>query len=181
MRVFQLNTFCGEKSTGRIALEIARLVEQNGGQCRIGYGAGQPPKEAQPYAFRIGTAAERKACSQLRKLLDFEGRGCYFGTKALIGELERFQPDLVHFHNLHGCYLHLPSLCDYLSRKQIPIIWTLHDCWPFTGHCAYFDYAHCEKWKTGCEHCPQQHSYPACVGIDRSRQNYEMKKRLFPI
>ena len=59
MRVFQLNTFCGEKSTGRIALEIARLVEQNGGQCRIGYGAGQPPKEAQPYAFRIGTAAER--------------------------------------------------------------------------------------------------------------------------
>ena len=56
MRVFQLNTFCGEKSTGRIALEIARLVEQNGGQCRIGYGAGQPPKEAQPYAFRIGSS-----------------------------------------------------------------------------------------------------------------------------
>lgn len=179
MRVFQLNTFCGEKSTGRIALEIARLVEQDGGQCRIGYGAGTPPKEAEPYAFRIGSSLERKICSQLRKLLDYEGRGCYFGTKALIDELERFQPDLVHFHNLHGCYLHLPSLCDYLTRRQIPIVWTLHDCWSFTGHCAYFDYAHCEKWKTGCEHCPQQRSYPVCVGFDRSRKNYEMKKRLF--
>ena len=179
MRVFQLNTFCGEKSTGRIALEIARLVEQDGGQCRIGYGAGKPPKEAEPYAFRIGTPLERKVCSQLRKTLDFEGRGCYFGTKALIDELERFQPDLVHFHNLHGCYLHLPSLCENLTRRQIPIVWTLHDCWPFTGHCAYFDYAHCEKWKTGCEHCPQQRSYPICVGLDRSRKNYEMKKQLF--
>ena len=100
MRVFQLNTFCGEKSTGRIALEIARLVERDGGQCRIGYGAGTPPKEAEPYAFRIGNSLERKSCSQLRKLLDFEGRGCYFGTRTLVEELERFQPDLVHFHNL---------------------------------------------------------------------------------
>ena len=137
MRVFQLNTFCGEKSTGRIALEIARLVERDGGQCRIGYGAGTPPKEAEPYAFRIGNSLERKSCSQLRKLLDFEGRGCYFGTRTLVEELERFQPDLVHFHNLHGCYLRLPTLCHYLAHKNIPIVWTLHDCWPFTGHCAY--------------------------------------------
>ena len=179
MRVFQLNTFCGEKSTGRIALEIARLVERDGGQCRIGYGAGTPPKEAEPYAFRIGNSLERKSCSQLRKLLDFEGRGCYFGTRTLVEELERFQPDLVHFHNLHGCYLHLPTLCHYLAHKNIPIVWTLHDCWCFTGHCVYFDYVDCDKWKTGCFDCPQKKEYPARIGPDMSRTNYMKKKRIF--
>lgn len=179
MRIFQLNTYCGIKSTGRIALEIARLVQNDGGECLIGYGVPEISKDAQPFACRVGKPLERKLHGAIRKLFDAEGYGSYIGTKKLIREMERFQPDLVHFHNLHGCYLHLPSLFRYLSKADLPIVWTLHDCWPFTGHCAYFDFAECNLWKTGCHHCMQQKSYPACVGLDGSKRNYRHKMKWF--
>lgn len=179
MRVFELNTFCGEKSTGRIASQIAELVEADGGQCKIGYGAGTPPPEAARFAYQVGTPLEHKLYSQLRKLFDAEGYGGGRGTKKLIAEMERFQPDLIQLHNLHGCYLNLKELFAYLKRVQKPVVWTLHDCWPFTGHCAYFDYAGCTRWMAGCRDCPQQRSYPVCYGLDGSRRNYAMKKALF--
>ncbi len=179
MRVFQLNTFCGVKSTGRIALEIAKLVEADGGECRIGYGVPELIPEAERFAYRIGSPVERKLHAAMRKLLDAEGYGSYFGTRALIHTLKSFQPDVIHLHNLHGCYLDLPLLFGYLRTAQVPIVWTLHDCWPFTGHCAYFDYCACTKWKTQCHDCPQQRNYPICIGLDGSQRNYRMKKRLF--
>ena len=148
MRVFQLNTFCGVKSTGRIACEIAKLVQQDGGECRIGYGVPGISADSEPFAFQIGTKAERKVHAVIRKLFDAEGYGSWFATRKLLRELDEFRPDLIHFHNLHGCYLHLPSLFRWIEKKAVPVVWTLHDCWPFTGHCAYFDYAACERWKT---------------------------------
>lgn len=179
MRIFQLNTFCGVKSTGRIAGEIARLVQMDGGECRIGYGVPGISAESEPFAYRIGTPVERKIHGALRKLFDAEGYGSYWGTKQLVNELERFQPDLIHLHNLHGCYLHLRTLFQYLKTAGVPVVWTLHDCWPFTGHCAYFDYAQCERWTNECHHCPQQKSYPVCVGFDGSKRNHALKQSLF--
>ncbi|MEG0492184.1 MAG: glycosyltransferase, partial [Clostridia bacterium] len=179
MRIFQLNTFCGIKSTGRITTEIAKLVEADGGACLIGFGAEQAPAELSRFAYRIGTPVERKLHGALRKLFDGEGYGSQLGTKQLIAKIEAFKPDLIHLHNLHGCYLNLRMLFRYLAKAGIPVVWTLHDCWPFTGHCAYFDYAKCEKWQTSCHHCPQQGSYPICLGMDGSKRNYAHKKKLF--
>jgi len=179
MRIFQLNTFCGVKSTGRIASEIAKLVEREGGKCQIGYGVPGISIDSEAYAYRIGTPAERKIHGAFRKFLDAEGYGSYFATQKLIAEIKRFQPDLIHLHNLHGCYLHLKSLFTFLAQYNHPVVWTLHDCWPFTGHCAYFDYSGCEKWKTGCHHCPQQKSYPICLGLDGSERNYRNKRTYF--
>lgn len=179
MRVFQLNTFCGIKSTGRITTEIAKLVEADGGECMIGYGAGDVPSDLQKYSYRIGTPIERKLHGGIRKLLDGEGYGSHLGTKQLIAEMKRFEPELVHLHNIHGCYLNLQMLFEYLQKSNLPIVWTLHDCWPFTGHCAYFDYAQCDKWQMQCHDCPQQMNYPQNLGIDGSRRNYKHKKALF--
>ena len=179
MRVFQLNTFCGVKSTGRIACEIAKLVEADGGECRIGYGVPGISRDSDPYAIRIGSTLERKFHAIIRKLFDAEGYGSWFATMQLIHQMKNFQPDLIHLHNLHGCYLHLPTLFRYFQKADIPIVWTLHDCWPFTGHCAYFDYSGCEKWKERCHHCPQQKNYPVCIGVDGSSRNHRMKQKLF--
>lgn len=179
MRVYQLNTFCGVKSTGRIAWEISKLVLEDGGEVRLGYGADEPSAESAPYAFRIGGRLGRKLHGALRKLLDGEGYGSLLATKALIRDLESFRPDLIHLHNLHGAYLHLPTLFGYLSRAGKPVVWTLHDCWPFTGHCAYFDASGCERWQQECSHCPSLDRYPVCKGLDGSRRNHRLKKRLF--
>lgn len=179
MRIIQLNTFCGIKSTGRICTEIAKLVETDGGECLIGYGAGMVPREDERFALRIGNPLERKLYSATRKLLDCEGYGSHAGTHQLIQALKAFQPELIHLHNLHGCYLNLKILFDYLRESGLPVLWTLHDCWPFTGHCAYFDYVGCERWHTGCHDCPQLRSYPICYGLDGSKRNYAFKKALF--
>jgi putative colanic acid biosynthesis glycosyltransferase len=66
-----------------------------------------------------------------------------------------------------------------LQQRNKPVVWTMHDCWAFTGHCAYFDYAGCSKWKTGCSHCPEKHHYPISLLLDNSVRNYADKKRLF--
>ena len=179
MRVYQVNTFCGTKSTGRITTAIASLVIEEGGESRIAYGVPPVARQWKEIAYQVGRPLERKIHGAIRKFLDGEGYGSKFATMKLIEDIEKFNPDIIHLHNIHGCYIHLKTLMRYLKRKQLPIVWTLHDCWTFTGHCAYFDMSCCEKWRNGCHHCPSQRSYPVNRGIDGSKRNYREKKKLF--
>jgi len=179
MRIFQLNTVCGIKSTGRIAAEIGKLVEADGGQCRIGCGANFVPGWAEHMAYKTLSVPKRRLYSLITRYFDADSCFNFFGTWKLTREMEKFQPDVVHLHNIHGGYLHAGVLFRYLKKKNIPVVWTLHDCWPFTGHCAYFDYSGCERWKTACHDCPQQRSYPVCLGLDGSRRNHKRKRRQF--
>ena len=91
--------------------------------------------------------------------------------------IEEFDPDVIWLHNIHGYYIHIGLLFAYLRTCGKKIIWTLHDCWAFTGHCAYFDFVQCEKWKTGCSECPQyKNTYPYALFKDASAKNYARKK-----
>lgn len=179
MRVFELNTFLGG-STGRIATDIAQYATAQGAETIIGFGAGSVPQGAETYALRIGGPVGRKWHGALRKLLDAEGYGSILATKRLIHFLQQYQPDVIHLHNLHGCYVNHKLFFRYLQQSGIPVVWTLHDCWAFTGHCAYFDRVGCDRWKTGCFRCPQKGEYPACIGIGGSKRNYTRKHNLFP-
>ena len=99
-------------------------------------------------------------------------------TRRLLKKLDAFSPDILHLHNLHGWYLNLPMLFDYIREKNIRVIWTLHDCWAFTGHCPHFDACGCEKWKSGCHDCSQHRLYPQSRR-DASSEMYENKRRWF--
>ena len=180
MNVLQVNTVYPSGSTGRIVAEIAAYTAAQPG-CRAfaAFGIGEAAREGNVIAVKIGNPPERKLHAVLRKLLDAEGYGSVSATKQLIRLCETNRVDVVHLHNLHGCYLNLKRWFRYLARAGVPVVWTLHDCWPMTGHCAHFTYCGCEKWKSQCGHCPQQRSYPECIGIDGSRRNYRLKKRLF--
>lgn len=179
MRIVELNTYCGNGSTGRIAVDIADYAAKQSAETIIGFGAGVVPPEAEVYALRMGGKIGRKWHGVIRKLLDMEGYGSLHATRRLIGFLKEYQPDVVHLHNIHGCYLNHRLLFRYLRAANVPVLWTLHDCWPFTGHCAYFDFVGCDRWKTSCHHCPQQVSYPTCVGLDGSKRNYMRRRKLF--
>jgi putative colanic acid biosynthesis glycosyltransferase len=179
MKIFELNTFCGG-STGRIAVSIADYAAKQGAQTVLGFGADKAvPPQAEAYALRVGGKLGRKWHGALRKLLDAEGCGSVWATRRLIGFLKQYKPDVIHLHNLHGCYINHRLLFRYLQKANVPVLWTLHDCWAFTGHCAYFDRVGCERWKTQCFDCPQKHAYPESVGLDGSRCNYARKRALF--
>lgn len=179
MKILALNTFAGSGSTGRIALDIAQYAAGQGSETIIGFGAGDVPLEAQQFALRIGGRAGRKWHGALRKLLDGEGYGSLAATLRLISFLKVYRPDVVHLHNLHGCYLNHRLLFRALRASGVPVLWTLHDCWPFTGHCAYFDFIGCDRWQTACHHCPQLRGYPTCIGADGSARNYRRRRKLF--
>ncbi len=133
----------------------------------------------------------------LARLTDRAGFFSRPATRRLVKQLKAFQPDLIHLHNLHGYYLHLPTLFKYLKEYDIPVVWTLHDCWAYTGHCAYYTTARnappvqaarrrarqetvgCDRWTAGCGQCVLKHSYPASLLLDQSARNWKDKRDLF--
>ena len=110
---------------------------------------------------------------------DSHGLASNKATRELIGHISSYQPDVIHLHNIHGYYLNYPILFKYLLSINTPIVWTLHDCWSFTGHCCFFDRIDCDRWKTGCGHCPGLSVYPRSLFVDRSTRNWRLKKECF--
>ncbi|CBK75327.1 Glycosyltransferase [Butyrivibrio fibrisolvens 16/4] len=129
--------------------------------------------------YKIGNKMDLAWHLVITRLFDAHGLGSVIATKRLVKKLKEFQPDIVNLHNIHGYFCNYKILFEYLKEADIPVVWTLHDCWPFTGHCPYFDLAGCDKWKTGCDHCPELKRYPKSIWLDRSKRNYELKKSLF--
>lgn len=178
-KLLQINITANWGSHGRIAEEIGQLAMQNGWESYIAYGRWANPSKS--HLIKIGSMWDERWHGVQSRLLDNHGLASKRATKQLISAIKEIKPDLIHLHNIHGYYLNYPLLFDYLSHAEIPVVWTLHDCWSMTGHCAYFTYAKCEKWKTECSNCENLDSYPISYIIDNSRSNYAKKKKYFNI
>lgn len=179
MKIWMINSVCGTGSTGRICTDIAQCLRENGHDCKIAYGRGTVPERYQTYAQRIGSALGVCAHGAAARLFDCAGFASRMATERLIKQIEAYDPDVIHLHNLHGYYLDVQTLFSYLKRAKKPVVWTLHDCWALTGHCAHFAAAGCEKWKTQCFACAEKRRYPASLLLDRCREHYRRKKELF--
>lgn len=181
MRILFINAVCGTGSTGRICTDLAGEYEKAGHQVKIAYGRHAfVPEQHKKYAVRIGSDLDVKLHALYTRITDRTGFWSRAATKKFLAWAEEFDPDVLWLHNIHGYYIHIGFLFQWIkSRPNMQVKWTLHDCWTFTGHCAYFDFAGCQKWKTGCHACPQKGAYPASSGLDSSRWNYETKRKLF--
>ena len=178
--LLQINSVINTGSTGRIAEEIGQKAIVAGWQSYIAYGR-ENNRTSQSHKIRIGNDWDIRMHGVQTRLLDNHSLGLSSkgATKKLISQIEEVNPDIIHLHNLHGYYLNIEVLFNYLATKDIPIVWTLHDCWSFTGHCAYYDAVGCYKWKIECHSCPQTNTYPASFLLDRSRKNFLEKRELF--
>lgn len=179
MKVLMINVVCGIRSTGRICTDLAAALEEQGHEVKIAYGRENVPEQFQKYAVRIGNDFDVKRHGLKARLLDGAGFGSKRVTEKFIKWVKEYDPDIIHLHNIHGYYINIEVLFRYLQTCGKKIIWTLHDCWSFTGHCVYFDYVNCNKWEKECNHCPQKKEYPARVGPDFSKRNFNIKKDLF--
>lgn len=177
MKVFFINAECGKGGgPATIVNDVCKQVYQYGGKAIVAYGL-QSSDEVETY--KIGNKIGRYFHALETRIFDNHGCGSRIDTGKLLKEIDRFEPDIVNLHNIHGYYLNYPMLFEYLAQKDIPVVWTLHDCWVFTGHCAYFDRVGCEKWKDCCHDCVNKHEYPKSVLMDNSRRNYLLKKKVF--
>ncbi len=181
MRVLLVNEVCGFGSTGRICVNQARELQAQGHTVRLAYGRSRSNLDGcEDIAVRIGSPFSVLLHGLAARLFDAQGLGSYGATKRFLRWADGFDPELVCLHNLHGYYLNYPLLFAWIkSRPDMQLRWTLHDCWAFTGHCAYYSMTGCRKWQTGCEHCPQKRSYPKSLFVDRSSHNYRRKMEAF--
>lgn len=178
MKVVQINTVCGTGSVGKIAANLSRGSLNHEIESIVAYGRGHGMENVPGY--KIGSIIDFSSHVLLGLIKGRGGFGSKYTTMKFIQWLEEVQPDIIHLHNIHGFYLHIDLLFSYIKRKKIPVVWTLHDCWPFTGHCSYFDYYNCQKWKTHCDTCSRhRRTYPYVMGYDSSKRNYRDKKEIF--
>lgn len=177
MKVLQINSVCGYGSTGKIVADINNVLLASGNESLIAYGRKSSPKDIK--TIKIGSDKDIAFHVLQSRLFDKHGFGSVSATKKLISQIEASKPDIFHLHNLHGYYVNVELLLNYLAEAKRPVVMTLHDCWTFTGHCAYFDYIGCDKWITECRHCPQIRQYPSSLFYDNSKNNYNKKSRLF--
>jgi len=176
LRILHINIF-GNLSTGRIATDLCRSLSYQGNEGMVAFARNTIDKDISHY--KIGNASGVYIDGICTRLTDRAGFFSKEATRKLIRQIELYDPDIIHLHNLHGYYINVDILFEYLKKSGKPIVWTLHDCWAFTGHCCHYDMVGCDRWKYGCHDCPQKKTYPKSIIFDNSSWNYQRKKELF--
>lgn len=176
MKVLQINSVYAKGSTGRIVKDCEDLFSTLGIETYVITGEDKFSSEK---IFVTNTPLTQKFNILLTRLFGRHGFYNRFSTKRAMKFIDKVSPDIVHLHNIHGHYINIDILFKHLRKRNIPVVWTLHDSWAFTGHCSHFDYAGCDRWKHSCGNCPLRRSYPDSWFFDRSKRNLKDKRRLF--
>lgn len=179
-KILYINSAINRLSTGRIVEQIGVLAQNQGWEC---YAVYNPRYNAESNLHKIPacTFNEEIISAIQSRLLDNHGLAIGSATNRLVKKIKEIKPNIIHLHNIHGYHINYKVLFEYLNSTNIKVVWTLHDCWSFTGHCVYFDMIGCKKWKTGCFSCPQKREYPRSIFLDRSKRNWKMKKNILLI
>lgn len=179
MRIVQING--GAKgSTGKIMMGIADIARTQGHEVMCASPITTTNRDAGEDCgyYRIGTFNSRRVNVALARITGFNGCFAWFETYKLLKKIDEFKPNIIHLHNLHDSYINLPMLFSYIKKHNVPTVWTLHDCWAFTGQCPHFTMVKCDKWKAGCYGCPQYKEYPASL-YDNTKKMWQLKKKWF--
>ncbi len=177
MKLLQICNEGNTGSVGTIAESLGTFVIEKGWESYIAFARFERGSNSK--LIRIGSELDVITHGIESRIFDNDGFCSRNATKRLINKIEDIKPDLIHLHHLHGYFINVEILFNFLLHSNIPVVWTFHDCWSFTGHCTYFDYVDCDKWKSHCNSCPQKHEYPKSIFLDNSKNNFSKKRKLF--
>ena len=176
MKVLFINSVIDYGSTGKIVRDLSDGLIKRGHEVSVAYGRN---KIADDSSFYFGNQFGFAIHYAMSRMLGRHGLHSSIQTKKLIEYIKKSKPDVIHLHNLHGYYLNVKMLFKYLNSTDIQLMWTLHDCWSFSGSSAYFDYSGCDIWNKGCVVCKDTHEYPYNQFGLHQKQNFKWKKELF--
>jgi putative colanic acid biosynthesis glycosyltransferase len=176
-KILQICVEPNKGSVGRIAEQIGLKMKDNGWTSYIAYG--RPGLPSDSILIKIGNIFDIVIHFLITRLFDRHCLGSKYATKKFVKKIENLNPDVILLHHIHGYFINMDVLFSYFSEKKKKIYWIFHDCWAFTGHCAYFDFVQCDKWETECSFCVQKNEYPKSIFLDGSNKNFYLKKSLF--
>ena len=183
MNIFEINSW-DIGSTGKIMLQIAETARRNGlfvktGSSRYNGLKMLSSQKDNKNHFYFGSFVSFAIHYILGRRFGLLGLFSILSTIKLLRDIKKSNCSLIHLHNLHDYSINLPLLFHFIKKKHIPVIWTLHDCWSFTGRCPHFVMTKCDRWKTGCCNCPYpKKSYPQSY-IDTTRTMWKLKRNWF--
>ncbi len=178
MRLLQINTVYGKGSTGKIAQGIHDVCINQGIKCITAYRYAEKDMPTYSDTLTVSSWLDCHAHNRIARYTNLGGCFSKMYTAQFLKKVDRYKPDIIHLHNLHGNYIHVPSLFAYIKKHHIRTVWTLHDCWAMSGQCPHFTMVKCDKWKTGCHCCPQIRNTQG-FHIDPTRWLWKQKKKWF--
>ena len=176
--LIQIDSCLGKGSTGRITESIGLIMKKLGWDCYVVHGdryAGETKLES----IKTVTRVQEYLHALGSMLFDRHGLFSSSQTRRVMKKVRDLKPDIIQLHCVHGYYINYEILFDFLREMDVPVVWTFHDCWAFTGHCAHFDFAGCDKWQTGCHGCELLKDYPKSLFFDNSKDNWLRKRKSF--
>lgn len=163
-------------STGKIAEDISKVAIRHGWETYTAWGRFAKPSVSTQ--IRVGSKWDTYIHYAAHRLFDREGLISERASRKLIKQIDEIKPDVIHLHNIHDHYLNYPLLFEYLAKADVPVVWTQHDCWSFTGGCMYFDLLNCDAWKTGCANCPEKRALFANIAKKQFRLKQELLSKI---
>lgn len=179
MKILQINATYRIGSTGKIISDLNDILTQNGHE---GYMLCAYALETKDNLYIMDNMRYPFNAKLNILKMRITGLNGYSKKKETIKALEwidSIEPDVIHLHNIHGDWINLEYLFEYIKRKNARVIWTLHDCWAFTGRCSHFENYGCIKWKHECDACRNSNVYPITYFFDKSKKMFRDKKRWF--
>ena len=178
MKVLQINTTFQQGSTGKICKGILDQCEAVGIKSYIAYARAPRGQKLEENEITVSSWWNHHIHNRLARMFMSTGAFSFFHTKRFLRKIKQNKPDIIHLHNIHANFINLKLLFHFIKKEKIAIVWTLHDCWAFTGYCTHYSAVHCEKWKSLCSNCPNRYLDPVTL-IDRSKAMYRKKKKMF--
>lgn len=176
MKVLQINTVFPNGSTGKICKGISEKCKSNKIDDYVACAFIKDKTNDKRIA--VTSSFDNHLHNRLARITMMYGCFSRFHTYLFLRKINKIKPDIIHLHNLHANYINLPLLFEYIKKNNIKTVWTLHDCWSYTGYCTHYDMINCDKWQTECGDCPKRNSDKATL-FDNSKKMFHLKKRLF--
>ena len=174
MKIVQINAVYGFGSTGVIVKDILSACRKEGIDCVAAYSQSKGEVKS---GYHLGNAFSNRLHAILSRISGKQGYFSCFSTWRFLRFLDNYRPDILHLHNLHGCYINVPMLLKYAAKKKIAVVVSLHDCWFYTGGCSHYTSVGCNKWLQKCGNCPRRYEeFPALLYDGSSAQLHDRKK-----
>ena len=175
MRILLMDVNCKYSSTGKIVYDLYTKLREKGHEAAIAYGRG--PIVDEENIYRFSPQWEVYLHALLTRITGYTSCYSYIATKRAIKYIEKFQPDVVHLHDMHGYFINIVPLIEYLKKTHIKTVWTFHCEFMYTGKCGHS--YECEQWKTHCTKCPHLKDYPQSILFDKTKKMFWKKERAF--
>lgn len=177
MKVLQINSVIDYGSTGRITRDLYDTLESQGHDCVIAFGRGDSTPGYK--TIKIGSNFDQLVHGVYSRMTDRHGFGSTLATRKFIKQIDEYNPDVIQLHNIHGYYLNIRVFFEYLAKKNIPIVWLLHDQWIVSGHGAYFEFNSDGTFPNKLSSRELLSEYPKTIGISQFEKNLRDKESLF--